>query len=668
MRRLRSLKQFPPLMLVFIILIVMEFSFLLIRSEDIPVLSGNSNARWIKEDTEIDLKSRSRIAGSTFFKRQIKVEKLQLPTVIRVKAYRTARIYLNEKLIYEMAGVNTLVASGVLDLASYLKEGESNTLLVVVGNHTGPPALFVDSKTPFFRTDESWLVSTNGNLWRPAKDVASNERSKISEQLITPWRAFIKQWKFYATLFILGLSFAVGWRYFLHGKTPSIQKIQAGVVGFRWILITGTAILFWRNFILTHHLHLPVMGMDLPEHFRYLQYVIERNQLPLAADGIQMFQPPLAYILNAQILKFIGVSGIIINNLGIDSKALYLVDSVTIMVSLGSVYFACRTAELAFKSHTFLKISSMAVAATLPASIYMAHAFGNEPYFAFFGTLTLYLGFCVFFTAGKIAGIKEILLFGIICGLALLAKTSAIILILVLLIAIWNQQRQHGIPLPITIKQFGAILGCIALVSGWWYFRNFILLGKPFIGGWEVGRGFDWWQYPGYRTLKHLFHFGEALVYPFCAGISGFWDGLYSSLWGDGLMSSVIDPAQFPNWNIPAMQALYILALPISVAIIVGVGRALIASSEVAVKIPIIMVCAGLVMFFIGAMFHLYATVPIYSAVKGSYLIALAPCLGILAAWGIEPLVKRTTGMVIVSGFLAVWVGSVWSSFLITMR
>ncbi len=133
-------------------------------------------------------------------------------------------------------------------------------------------------------------------------------------------------------------------------------------------------------------------------------------------------------------------------------------------------------------------------------------------------------------------------------------------------------------------------------------------------------------------------------------------------------MASVTDPAQFPKWNIPMMQALYILALPVSIAIIMGVGRTLIASPEAAIKIPIIMGCAGLVIAFVGAMFYLYATVPIYSAAKGSYLIALAPCLGILAAWGIEPWTRNTAAKVVVSGFLAVWVGSVWSSFLITLR
>ncbi|MDS4026345.1 MAG: hypothetical protein RKO25_05045 [Candidatus Contendobacter sp.] len=655
-------------MLVLIGLGIIELLLLSGQSGEIPILIGSSNAQWIKEDTGVYLHAWTKELHSISFKRKIEIENRQSSIVINIKAYQTARIYLNGDLVSEIAGVNTLIASSELDLTPYLKERESNDLLVVVSNNTGPPALFIDSVTPVFRTDENWQVSSDGELWRSARNAASVEHSKISEQLIPPWMAFVEQWKFYTILFILGSSFAMGWRYFLRGKSITIQKIQVGIVGFRWILITGTAILFLQNFILTHYLHFPIMGMDLPEHFRYIQYIVERHQLPLATDGLQMFQPPLAYILNAQILKLIGVNGIIMNDLGVNSKALYLVDAITMLVSLGSIYFSCRMVELAFTHHAFLKIGAMTIAATLPASIYMAHNFGNEPYFAFLGTLLLYLWVHVFTATGKIPERKEILLFGIVCGLALLAKTSAAIMVLVLMIVIWYQQRRNNVSITIVIKQSGWILGCIVLVCGWWYLRNLVLLGKPFIGGWEAGRGFDWWQYPGYRVPEHLFRFGEALVYPYCAGISGFWDGLYSSLWGDGFMSSITDPAQFPKWNIPAMQALYIQALLVSIAIIVGVGRALIASPEAAIKIPIIMGCAGLIIAFVGAVFHLYATIPIFTAVKGSYLMALAPCLGILAAWGIEPWTRNTAAKVIVSGFLAVWVGSVWSSFLIALR
>jgi hypothetical protein len=73
---------------------------------------------------------------------------------------------------------------------------------------------------------------------------------------------------------------------------------------------------------------------------------------------------------------------------------------------------------------------------------------------------------------------------------------------------------------------------------------------------------------------------------------------------------------------------------------------------------------AALLILYLGAAFHLYAGVPIYSAAKGTYLTALAPCLGILGAWGLEPLLRqRGAGQALVAGFLGAWLACVGLAF-----
>jgi 4-amino-4-deoxy-L-arabinose transferase-like glycosyltransferase len=344
---------------------------------------------------------------------------------------------------------------------------------------------------------------------------------------------------------------------------------------------------------------------------------------------------------------------------GYAPDAVYATRALTMGVCLVTVYFALRSVERVFAGQPAQQALGMVIAATLPASIYMGHAFGNEPYFACCAALALYL----LVTAPpqeRRPRITHAVLLGLTCGLALLAKTSAVLLTAVFAVVLaaqgWRGRRCAA------LKEVAVFLACCALVAGWWYLRNLIELGRPFVGGWEQGRGIDWWQYPGYRTLTHLTGFGAVFVQPVYAGLAGFWDSVYSSLWGDGYLSGITGLPRAPDWNLPAMAALYLLAVPLTLAVIAGTLRTLLAPAEPPLALAT-SVSAAMLLLFLAAMLHLYATVPIYSAAKGSYLMALAPGLGILAAWGAGPLLQLRAAQVIAAGVMSVWIGAVGLAF-----
>ena len=87
--------------------------------------------------------------------------------------------------------------------------------------------------------------------------------------------------------------------------------------------------------------------------------------------------------------------------------------------------------------------------------------------------------------------------------------------------------------------------GAELAVAGWFYVRTWMELGQPVVGNWNApGEGRVWWQQPGFHTPAYLTGFGQALVHPYLSGFHSFWDGLYSTLWGDGYLGGRVLPSQ----------------------------------------------------------------------------------------------------------------------------
>src|SRR5207245_1857789 len=100
--------------------------------------------------------------------------------------------------------------------------------------------------------------------------------------------------------------------------------------------------------------------------------------------------------------------------------------------------------------------------------------------------------------------------------------------------------------------------------------------GRPMVGNWEPGSAFAWWQDPGFRTGAFYLGFGQALVCPLFSGLHSFADGMYSTLWGDGLAGGAARLAARPPWNYDWMNSGYLLAVGLSLLFLIGYGVALV--------------------------------------------------------------------------------------------
>src|SRR5262249_62176089 len=163
---------------------------------------------------------------------------------------------------------------------------------------------------------------------------------------------------------------------------------------------------------------------------------------------------------------------------------------------------------------------------------------------------------------------------GFALGAAMLAKGTIIVLLTIVFAAIVVKHFHARAPIALSLRNVSLLLVICLAVSGWHYGRIWLRYGTPLLGNWDVVSGFTWWQNPGYHTTADYFRFGRSLVTPLFSGFAGFPDGIYSTLWGDGLCGGVSSLAF--AWNQQLMVAGYLWALIPATLIFIGAAVAIV--------------------------------------------------------------------------------------------
>jgi hypothetical protein len=249
---------------------------------------------------------------------------------------------------------------------------------------------------------------------------------------------------------------------------------------------------------------------------------------------------------------------------------------------------------------------------------------------------------------------------GILLGAALLAKSSALLAVplfpatTALGLVLRGNRAPHA-----WARSLGCLLlGCV-LVCGWQWSRLAAFSSSAAVG---IATGAtSWWQDPGYRTTAYYASFGRALEQPLFSGFYSFADGLYSTLWGDGLISGASRLAGRVPWRYDWMNLAYLLALWISLLLLIGLVAAL--KRVFCHTSPEWALAVGLLGAFALGILYMSLRIPAYSEVKAFFgLSALAP-FSAVAALGWNCLQKRRWTRIVGGTLVFIWTVTVCIAF-----
>jgi hypothetical protein len=472
---------------------------------------------------------------------------------------------------------------------------------------------------------EGWEARVDGGTWSPAALAAARLEYAEAPKSMRPDLALLRS--LWLLLPAAALGALWGWRQPLW-VTPAH--------------LAGALVLLWIALGVSNLPRLPhYLGFDFSFHVEYIAYIAAHHRLPLANEGWQMFQSPLYYALSAPLYAFLEPL--------VSPVALFRILRIIPMLCGVAQVDLCRRAALyALPRRKDLQCIAVLVGGLMPMNLYMSQSLGNEPLSGCLTALAIVLGLRFLRQPGARGG-KSMAASGAAVGLALLAKVSAIVILPAFLVAAARTGRKAWYRAAI-------LLAACMLVCGWYYLRNLLAFGRPFIAGWDP-RGMPWWQDPGYRTVGFFFTFGQSILHPVYAGLNGFWDSVYSTVWTDGFLSGIAMSDFRPPWNYSLMTALSLLSLFPTAAVIVGMLRA--------PRDKCLCFAAACVVLFLLALADLYLTLPVYSTAKGTYLLGLTPCIAVLCAAGSESIVRLNWLRATAYACLTAWAAVAFGTFLV---
>jgi hypothetical protein len=538
------------------------------------------------------------------------------PTRLAVRTFGAGRVLLNGEELPLRTGGARWKWMKQLDVSEWVVPGE-NRLRVEVHNLYGPGLLSarVESGGRTFVSDPSWKAAVAGRKRRAALFARDVMVHPDADKFVPPHRALLDR---LPTLVLVFACFAGLW----HWGGGRVRALDSGR---RERFALAALALVWLAFGVRSFWPLdPIYGFDARKHLEYLHILLDEGRLPLATEGWSTYHPPLFYALAA----LCALPG---EWLGSDTlgRAIKLP---AFLAGLGLAWQTLRLARRLLPAEGLARPAAMLFAGLLPMNVYVAASFSNEALLAFL---------CAGALVAAVDALREpepdprtLALLSLWLGLALLTKYTAIVLLGVVVVFVGGRLVWRARIAPAAaLRGAAALLAPMLVVSGWYYARNLAVYGQPVVGNWALpDPGQVWWSPPGFHTIEYYTSFGESLVRPYFAAFASFWDTLYSTVWGDGLLGGAGEVAgRNPQWRYAWMSAGYGLAL--AFCVLVGVGsvallwRTLRSPDDAerrSLALLVVFVCA---MLF--AVLYTTLALPYYGQAKAFYALSTVPVFAI---------------------------------------
>ncbi len=618
-------------------------------ARDIPFLYPERGAAWIYIERPFILEAQ-REAERVSYRKNFTVETGSSRAALVVRSLGSSEVYLDgRQLVPVKSEASKWKSVGIFALEGFLSQGR-HEILIRVSNKSGPAVLLAYSEPIKLFTGTDWQASYDELLWtRAAPADKKKETPELSGHFVTADKSLVSLLKLYAPLFLV-VFFLTMIAVSPAGLGEKVRRAVPTPSGMRWLLILLWAILAINNIL---KIYLDI-GMDVQQHYEYIEYVARLGRIPLAPEGWQMFQSPFYYLISAALWLFP------LSRWFDTQTAMLLLRIVPLLCGLLQIEIAYRATKAVFPQRHDLQIWGTVIGGLLPMNLYISQVVGNEPLSGLLSAWAVIMGFILLTTEREVLPESYIFLLGLALGLSLLTKVTAVLLILPSVVILAYVLRERGRSFRYISLRVFIMISVIALVSGWYYLRNWIELGRPFVGGWEST---FWWQDPGYRTIADFLSFGRSLTAPIYSSVQGFWDSIYSTLWLDGGLSGTGVYKYRPPWHYDFMLSEALLSLVPSAGMLIGIlmtiGRPF--RREYRAQLFSV-ICVGI---YFAALLYMYLTVPVYSTAKATYTLGLIPCYAVLSVTGLDLLSRSRLTRAAVNGCLACWAVAAYRAYFV---
>lgn len=628
-----------------------------LTSSDGRVLFHDARAPWIMADAPVTGHLRGLGEDAERITRFGRDFEIATPgasdATLRLRAFGEPILRLNDVAVPlpaepEGAGFDPWRA---LDVRQWLHPGV-NHIEVDVRNPRGPALLALEI------VGSGWSLGTGpdwgaGEPGIPGNAIVATDRRPMADALQgeSPTRSLFARW----ALLVVLLAIAAPLTALL--RRPVSRLADPTLVRWIWTAVV-CAWLFWFGAKLAP-LSL-AYGFDAPAHIAYIDHLRTHDGWPSARDGWAMHHPPLFYWASLWLsrgLVALGVSPL---------EAPKLLPFVSGLALAWLGFALCR---LLWPGDRATWLYALVFAAFVPLNLTAAAYLSNEGLAAAFGGAALLLA-CRILLADRVPA-RETAVLSLLLGLALLTKVSALLVVATAGTAVALRIAACHAREPATLaSRLAALVLPAAALSGGFFARNVALYGRPLVGNWSLeGLGFQWWSPPGFHTTAYYTRFGEVFHRPFLSGVVSFWDALYSTLWGDGLIGGQISIAtRHGQWDYQLMAAGYLLALPATALLLVGAGCA----TRGALRDPspgrraALALVLGLCAVTGFAILYGTLVLPYFGQARALYGLVTVPALAVFFALGarqVERWLPEPSGRIAVGSVTAATLGWFYLSF-----
>jgi tetratricopeptide (TPR) repeat protein len=605
------------------VIVAMAAFWTVLRRPDVNFLVDHRPAHWIIYPSVPSLGDQPDGPRRTVFSRKFHLAQPAVDAGLTVCALTECTVSLNGVEIAKSASGEDQSWKTPLEttIGSDRFAAGENELIASVTCHRGPPALWLalDTGSEWIVSNGEWQASLLDAAPQPARLAASIPQFGQGSAPADAERPLESMGRRWPTLLACSVvtAVAVGVLYWLRQRP---RRAEGGAARALWLVWSVLAVA-WLVLLVSNCKLLPfVLGYDAELHLEYVEHIQQHGTLPRGNEGLEMWQPPLYYMIASLITSFARAPAK-------SGTAVLLLRAFSYVASLAQLVLVAGCLRRLYPGRSWAPAVGLIFAGCVPMQLYLMHYASNDVLAALLSTASLYAALVL--VEQRQTRTRTAVILGICLGTATITKLTTWPVVLttfgMLLWQLLVERRTAGQ----WIMRFMVPALAWALVCGWYFVRNYQNFGQPLP---PDQAGYAYGQDPGYATPGQFLRVGRSLREPFFSAFASVPDGIYSTLWGDGAWGGQIAREGRPPWNYDLMAAGYLVALVPSLLILMGIAAVVwqVVRGWQPEKLLLLAASAASVC----GISYFYLRHPMYGAVKAHYAFASIASLSMFLAEG----------------------------------